>query len=197
MLTQSNEIGQLQAQFLLQEREIRRARNNMQDQQDAMQKQINDIKKNYSILIEQNPDFLICKRPDWYFEWQRQDVSTGWHVYASSDYVMCFGGNIYVPNTISYKNTLGQTITNDFYIPVYMITNRFDDYWSVPINYLTERTGGYSNPFLRCQYDGRTVADILFKLFEANGSISWSRFDLSNIHDFWIYRIFEFALGGL
>lgn len=197
MLTQSNEIGQLQTQFLLQEREIRRARNNMQDKQDAMQKQINDIKKNYSILIEQNPDFLIGKRPDWYFEWQRQDTDIDWPVAGSDpiENVMCFGGNITVPNTIDYINSVGEKITSNFYIPVYMIVNRYDDYWSQPVNYI--RDDGGLNPFIRRQTSTRTIADMLKDFFDSNDGISWGRFDLSNIHDFYIYRFFEFALGGL
>lgn len=197
MLTQSNEIGQLQTQFLLQEREIRRARNNMKGQQDSMQKQINDIKKNYSMLVEKNSDFLIGKRPDWYFEWQRVDTDTGWPVASSVPRrnVMCFGGNISVPNTIDYINRVGEKVTNNFYIPVYMIVNRYDSYWSEPVYYIKDDDG--SNPFIRRQTSTRTVADILKDFFDNNDGISWGRFDLSNIHDFYIYRFFEFALGGL
>lgn len=203
MLTQSNEIGQLQTQFLLQEREIRRARNNMKDQQDAMQKQIDDIKKNYSILVEQNPDFLIGKRPDWYFEWQRVDTDTGWAV-ANSDprrNVMCFGGNISIPNTIDYINRVGEKVTNNFYIPVYMIINRYNNYWSQPV-YCIVADRNSKNPFSRRQTTRKTIAKLLYDFFDANngtdhGDMNVDRLDLSNIHDFYIYRFFEFALGGL
>lgn len=198
MLTQSNEIGQLQTQFLLNERELKKTRNGINKKTDAMQNQIDSIKKNYSILVEQNPDFLLGKRPEWYKEDERIDVDTGWAV-ADSDpreNVMCFGGNITVPNTISYKNYNGEIIDNDFYLPIYMIINRYDGYWSNPIYYMGEMS---ENPFAVRKTQTKTVAQLLYGLFDANSDdgVHWNRFDLSNIHDFYIYRFFEFALGGL
>ncbi len=156
---------------------------------------VKEIKNNFAILVMRNVDFIVGQRPDWYKTNpnRTKDVEVNWTNYGGNK-IRCIGGDVLIQNKISWKDDYtGKTVESDKCIPIFMLTNRVDPYWSVPTYFLSERSP-YTNPFLYPIDSPVYVKDMLEEFLGANDGTSWNRFDLANLHDYYVYRIFSFHI---